>query len=83
MSLDVAYTMYIGARYEVYGLNTLRDINISLLHDPYEIVERLYFHFSLSVCVSVCLCVCLSVCQALLVNKIPAERMHGFGRGFC
>ena len=32
---------------------------------------------------AVCLCMCLSVCPALLVNKIPAERMHRFGRGFC
>ena len=43
-----------------------------LLH---EIVEGLYFHCSLSVCV----CVCVS---NFLVNKIPAERMHRFGRGF-
>ena len=40
----------------------------------HEIVEGLYFRFSLSVCVS--------ECPALLVNKIPAERMHRFGRGF-
>ena len=26
--------------------------------------------------------VCLSVCPAVLVNKIPTERMHRFGRGF-
>ena len=42
--------------------------------------------FSLqSVCVSVCLCVCvcLSVCvSGFLVNKIPAERMNRFRRGF-
>ena len=31
---------------------------------------------------TVCLCVCLSVCPAILVNKIPAERMHRFGHGF-
>ena len=36
----------------------------------------------LCVCVCVCLSVCLSVCPALLVNKIAAERMHRFGRGF-
>ena len=30
---------------------------------------------------SVCLCVCVSV-SGFLVNKIPAERMHRFGRGF-
>ena len=46
----------------------------------HEIVERLYFHFSLSVCVSVCLSVFVS--GSFLVNKIPAERMHRFGRGF-
>ena len=37
------------------------------------------------VCVSVCLyvCACLSVCvSGILVNRIPAERMHRFGRGF-
>ena len=32
------------------------------------------------VCVWVCVCVCLS--GSLLVNKIPAKRMHQFGRGF-
>ena len=30
------------------------------------------------VCVSVCLC----ICPIILVNNIPAERMHRFGRGF-
>ena len=44
----------------------------------HEIVEGLYFHFSLSVCV----CLCLCVCPTLLVNKIPAERMHRFGHVF-
>ena len=37
----------------------------------HEIEEGLYFHCN------------LSVCPALLVNKIPAKRMHQFGRGFC
>ena len=59
-------------------------------------MEGFYFHYSLSVCVSVCLCVefyfhcslsvcvsvCLCVCPTLLVNKIPAEWMHRFRRGF-
>ena len=33
---------------------------------------------------SVCLCVCVSVCVSgsFLVNKIPAERVHRFGRSF-
>ena len=52
----------------------------------HEIVEGLYFHCTLSVCVSVCvsvcLSVCLSVCPEILVNKILAERMHRFGSGF-
>ena len=39
-------------------------------------MEGLYFHCSLSVCLSV------SPALALLVNKIPAERMYRFGRGF-
>ena len=43
-----------------------------------KIVDGLYFHCSLSVCVSVC----VSVCPALLVNKSPAEQIHRFGRGF-
>ena len=40
--------------------------------------------FSLQfVCVCVCVSVCLSVCvSGILVNEIPAERMHRFGRGF-
>ena len=50
---------------------------MQLLH-LHEIVEGLYFHCNLSVC----LCVCVSVCPALIVNKIPAERMNRFGRGF-
>ena len=37
---------------------------------------NLYFHSSLSVCVSVC------VSGSFLVDKIPAERVHRFGRGF-
>ena len=42
-------------------------------------MEGLYFYFSLSVC----LCVRVSVCvSGFLVNKIPAEQMHRFGRGF-
>ena len=50
---------------------------ITLLH-LHEIVERLYFHCSLSVC----LFVCLSVCPALLLNKIQAERIYRFRRDF-
>ena len=34
------------------------------------------------VCMYVCVSVCTSVCFFLLVNKIPAERKHQFGRGF-
>ena len=61
----------------------LRSLNAScFLHLP-EIVEELSFHCSLSVCLSVCVCVCVSVCPEILVNEIPAERMHRFGRGFC
>ena len=30
----------------------------------------------------VCVCVCLCVCPALLVIKIPAERMYRYGRVF-
>ena len=41
----------------------------------HKIVEGLNFYCSLSEC--------LSVCPALLVNKIPAERMHRFGCSFC
>ena len=33
-------------------------------------------------CLWVCLSVCLSVCPALLVNKIPAERMNRFDAVF-
>ena len=44
----------------------------------HKIVEGLYFHCSLSVC----LCVCVSVRPALLVNKILAQRMNRVGRGF-
>ena len=31
---------------------------------------------------AVCLCVCVSVCPEILVNEIPAEQMHRFGRSF-
>ena len=49
----------------------------------HEIVEGLYFYFSLSVCLYVCVIVCVCVCVCVSVNKIPAERMHQFGCGFC
>ena len=49
---------------------------INRLKKQYEIVEGLYFHCSLSVCLSVCVCVFVSV------NKAPAKRMHQFGYGF-
>ena len=35
-----------------------------------------------AVCLCVCLCVCVCVRPDILVNEIPAERMHRFGRGF-
>ena len=45
-------------------------------------MERLYFYFSLSLCV--CMCVCVCVCVRLpFVNKIPADWMLRFERGFC
>ena len=59
------------------SLATLLINRVILLH-LHEIVEGLYFHFSLSVCLSVCVC----VSGSFLVNKIPAERMHRFRRGF-
>ena len=34
------------------------------------------------VCVCVCMCMFVCVCPALLVNKIPAERMNRFERVF-
>ena len=43
---------------------------------------RGYIFTAVCVCVCVCLSVCLSVCPALLVNKMSAERMHRFRRGF-
>ena len=58
--------------------NNKKDV---LLH-LHKIVEGLYFHCSLSVCLSVCLCVCVCVSGYFLVNKIPAKRIHRFQRGF-
>ena len=59
---------------KIWDITSISSIDVSLhLH---EIVEGLYFHCSLSVCLCVCLSVCLSVCPVNLVNKIPAERMH-------
>ena len=46
------------------------EVTVLLLH-LHEIVKGLYFHCS------------LSVCLALLVNKMPAERMNRLGRCFC
>ena len=48
----------------------------------HKIVDGLYLHCSLSVCVSVCLSLCLSVCPTLLVNQSPAKRMHRFRRSY-
>ena len=67
----VVTNMYVSAFSECLNASSLFFFIFLHLH---EIVEGLYFHCSLSVCVS--------VCPALLVNKIPAERMHRFGRGF-
>ena len=47
----------------------------------HKIVEGIYFHCSLYVCVSVCLCVC--ECVWMLVNKIPVVRMHQFSLNGC
>ena len=63
-------------------VDTYSPIRFTLFLHLYEIVEGLYFHYSLSVCLSVYQCVCVSVCPALLVNKIPAKRMNRFGCGF-
>ena len=54
--------------------------SLRLFSHLHEIVEGLYFHR----CLSVCVCVCLSECVSgsFLVNKMPAERMHQFGCGF-
>ena len=68
---------------EIWGLVEL---------DNQEVIERIHLFtpprnrggviFSLQcVCVSVCVCVCVCVRPDILVNKIPAERMHRFGRG--
>ena len=62
--IDFVFILYISFIFQLIFLH---------LH---EIVEGLYFQFSLSVCLSVC------VSGSFLVNKIPAERMHRFGRGF-
>ena len=59
------------------GLAYIVNVWKLLLH-LYKIVEGLYFT-AFSLCV---LSVCLSVCPALLVNTIPANWMHQFGRGF-
>ena len=58
-------------------LATRKLLSIFFCLHLHEIVEGLYFHCSLS------MCLCLCVCQVLLMNKIPAERMHRFGHGFC
>ena len=72
MPLDVA-VLYLGTRYDVCDCNSLRDMTISsffvtfddrslsFLH-LHEIVEGLYFHCSLSVCLFVWVSVCVSVC---------------------
>ena len=78
---EVYNSAYIKARKTkgIRGQLSSNCFNITLwkffLH-LHEIVEGLYFHCSLSVCVSVC----LSVCPAILVNKIQAEQIHRFGR---
>ena len=56
-------------------------ISLAFFH-LHEIAEGLYFHCSLSMCLCVCECVKVCVCPALLVHKIPAERMNRFGPGF-
>ena len=73
---SISFVMY---RYKIIFLCVWLDKILGFLH-LYEIVEGLYFHCNLSVCLSVCLWVWLF--PALLVSKIPAERMTRFGCGF-
>ena len=62
-----------------YGTNQAKKNYITPPRNRGGVIFSLQF-VCVSVCVLVCVCVC--VCPALLVNKIPAERMHRFGRDF-
>ena len=68
------------------GLGTMRvnflNIFSFFLFTPPQNRGGAIFSLQLSVCLCVCLSVCVSVCPALLVDKIPAEWMHRFGRDF-
>ena len=85
VSMLICTVMYNQNKKNLNSAGACLNGRVGFLH-LHKIVEGLYFHFSLSVClcvrVSVCPCVCVSVCPAFLVNKILAERMHRFGRGF-
>ena len=68
-------------------VNPLHNVKRSTFLHLHEIVEGLFSGglgviFSLQF-VYVCVCLYVCVCPALLVNKIPAEQIHRFGRGFC
>ena len=62
-------------KWEQVNMKLCKEPNIRYEHflHLYEIVEGLYFYFSLTVCA----CACLSV------NKIPAKRMDRYGCSFC
>ena len=68
-SLAMFVQRVIRGKFILQSKTILRQIRHTYLHF-HKIVEGLYFHSSLSVC--------LSVHRAILVNKIPAVRMHQF-----
>ena len=83
--LNLSFKWHIESIFQVIILNS---IGLSILFTPPQNRGGVIFSLQfVSVCVCVCVCVCLYVCLSVcvsgfLVNKIPAERVHRFGRGF-
>ena len=85
---DLIIIIFLEANDSVICVNRHNDVNMHILSC---VLFMCFFYFYTStkswrgyifitVCLSVCVCVCVRVC--LSVNKIPAERMRRFGRGF-
>ena len=72
--------------------NYNKEISVALISQKLNFILFVFFYTSTKswrgyIFIAVCLCICVSVCvcvgvSGILVNTIPAERMHRFGRDF-
>ena len=92
MCLCVSVCHFVNLLFRLVSRNVLDEFlrNVMNILKPLTVVIRLllfdYYTTTKSwrgyIFIAVCLCVCVCVRVCLSVNKIQAELMHQFGRGF-